>query len=64
MRVVVDRELCEANAVCVRMAPEVFGIAADESLVVHEDQVTEAQRDAIERACDLCPRGALELVED
>ena len=32
MRVVVDRDLCESNAVCMRIVPEVFQVRDDDRL--------------------------------
>ena len=39
MRVVVDRDRCEGNAVCVRIAPEVFTLDDDEYAMVTADPV-------------------------
>ena len=60
MKIVVDRDLCEANAVCVRLAPAVFEL--DESDVLHLRVLRPAdasQRAAIDAAIAGCPKGAL-----
>lgn len=62
MKVLVDRELCEANAVCVRNAPEVFAIDANEKLVLLRDEIDDALRQKVAHAVARCPRGALKLV--
>ena len=46
MRVVVDRDRCEGNAVCVRIAPEVFTLDDDEYATVTADPIPVEQRDA------------------
>ena len=61
MKIIVDRELCEANAVCMDNCPEVFEVGEDDVLVVREEAVCEAVRDEIEMAVRRCPRQALEL---
>lgn len=60
MRLVVNRELCEANGVCVRLAPQAFELGEDE--VLHLRVATprdEAERLALDRAVRACPRAAL-----
>ena len=61
MKVIVDRELCEANAVCMDNCPEVFEVDDTDVLIVHEAAINEALRDSIEMAIRRCPRQALEL---
>jgi ferredoxin len=65
MRIVVDRDLCESNAVCVRLAPELFVIDDDDKMRLLVEQPSSA--DQVEKARDAvrrCPRNALSLVED
>ncbi len=59
MRVVVDRDRCEGNAFCVRIAPSVFALDADEYAVVIADPVPTTQEALAERAVAECPRAAL-----
>jgi ferredoxin len=63
MKVVVDFDLCESNALCVDACPEVFGIDENEFLIVREDQVNEGIADALEQAARVCPRQAI-TIED
>nr|WP_090341216.1 ferredoxin [Mycolicibacterium malmesburyense]CRL71010.1 ferredoxin [Mycolicibacterium malmesburyense] len=59
MRVVVDRDRCEGNALCVKYAPDVFALDDDEYAVVTADPVpVESEADA-EKAIAECPRAAL-----
>ena len=63
MRVVVNRTLCESNAVCVRLLPEVFEIDDDDQLVVKQDP-PEAWRERLDHAVRRCPKQALSIVEE
>ncbi|MBZ0252802.1 MAG: ferredoxin, partial [Candidatus Methylomirabilis sp.] len=57
MKVRVDRELCEANAKCVSVAPEVFELNDDDSLVILQEEPGEALREKVRWAVERCPRG-------
>jgi ferredoxin len=59
MRVVVDRDRCEGNAVCVRIAPEVLKLDDDEYAMVTADPVPVEQEALVEQAIAECPRAAL-----
>jgi ferredoxin len=59
MRVEVDRDRCEGNAVCVRIAPEVFTLDDGEYAVVTADPVPVEQETLVEQAIAECPRAAL-----
>jgi ferredoxin len=64
MKIVVDRDLCEANQVCMRVAPEVFRVDDQDHLHILVDTVDPTRRQLVERAVRACPRRALALVED
>ena len=59
MRVAVDRDRCEGNAFCVRIAPQVFALDDDEFAVVTADPVPDDQLALAEQAIADCPRAAL-----
>jgi ferredoxin len=61
MRVVVDTALCEGNAVCANVAPEVFVVGDDDLAQVKLEPVPEALRARVEAAVRRCPRQALVL---
>ena len=61
MKIIVDYDLCEANAVCMSKAPEVFKVDDQDNLHILMEEVPEDQRDAVEEAVRLCPRQALRL---
>jgi ferredoxin len=64
MRVIVDRDLCESNGLCVAACPEVFELDDEDRLVVLIERPDEALRAATERAVELCPRHALSIDDD
>lgn len=64
MRIVVDHDLCEGNAVCVRVAPAVFTVGDDDQARVILDPLPASERANIEAAVARCPRQALVLRED
>ena len=59
MRVVVDYTLCESNAVCMRLAPEVFEVRSDGYLYVLKDEPGEELWDNVRAAAEVCPTGAI-----
>jgi ferredoxin len=63
MRVLVNYDLCEGNARCVRIAPAVFQVDDEDRLHLLVEQPSEDQRDAVETAIATCPRQALSLAE-
>lgn len=64
MKIIVDFDLCEANALCVGAAPEVFNLDDEDNLHVLIEQPAQARRAEVEEAVRLCPRAAITLVED
>ena len=63
MRVNVDRALCESNAICMSIAPEVFEVGEDDVLHILTAEPAEPLRRKVEQAVQCCPKGALS-VED
>lgn len=59
MRVVVDRDRCEGNAVCVGVAPEIFDLDADDYVLLKTAEVPAEFEAAVEQAIAECPRAAL-----
>jgi ferredoxin len=64
MRVVVDYDRCESNAVCMGILPEVFEVRDDNFLYVLNENPPEEHRDKLRQAVASCPTQALSLVED
>lgn len=63
MKIVVDYDLCEANAVCMGLCPECFRVEEDDTLTVLVEEPGEELREQVEEAVRLCPRQALSLEE-
>ena len=61
MKVVVDYDLCEANAVCMKQCPEVFRVEDDDTLTVLLDEVPAELQEQCKEAERLCPRQAIKL---
>jgi len=64
MKIVVDYDLCEANAVCMDVCPECFRVEDDDKLTILVERPPEKLRQKVEEAVRLCPRQAISLVED
>jgi ferredoxin len=64
MKIVVDYDLCEANAVCMDVCPECFRVEDDDTLTILMEHPPESLRKKVEEAVRLCPRQALSLLED
>jgi ferredoxin len=66
MRITVDRSRCAVLGVCESIAPSVFEVGADHTLVVREpdlDGTTGELREDVEDAVASCPTGALHLIQ-
>lgn len=63
MRIKVDFDLCESNALCEAVAPDVFELDDEDYLQLKTDQTTDENADAVRRAVAACPRAAISLEE-
>ena len=61
MRVMVDRDLCEANAVCAGLVPEVFDVDDEDVLHIAAGEVPPGLADGVRRAVESCPKTALRI---
>jgi ferredoxin len=61
MKVVVDYDLCEANALCMDAAPEIFRVEEDDTLTLLLEDVPSDLQAKAEEAARLCPRQAITL---
>jgi ferredoxin len=59
VRVKVDRDRCEGNAVCLGIAPHIFDLDDEDYAVVKTDPVPADQEARTEQAIAECPRAAL-----
>jgi ferredoxin len=63
LRLFVDPDECEANAVCVGIAPDMFELDDDDTLHVLVDRPTGDDIERARQAVDSCPKRALFLKE-
>ena len=64
MKIKVDFDLCESNAMCEALAPDVFELDDDDFLQLNTDEVTSENEQRVRQAVAACPRAAICLVED
>lgn len=64
MKIRVDENRCEGQAVCVGLAPKVFELGDDDEIVrVVVDEVPEELQPRARKAVAKCPMAALEIEE-
>lgn len=63
-KVVVDYDLCESNAVCMQIAPEVFEVRDDDFLYLLTETPPEEQRAKVEESVQRCPKQAISIVDE
>ena len=63
MRVTVDTALCEGNAVCAGLVPEVFYVDDSDELTILASEVPPELADRVREAVRCCPKTALLLGE-
>jgi ferredoxin len=64
MRVVVDYDLCESNAICMGLVPEVFEVRDDDNLYILDEHPPDSMRARLQEAVDRCPKQAISLADD
>lgn len=64
MKIKVDFDLCESNALCEALAPQNFQVDDDDFLQVIDENVTDENRDAVMQAVAACPKSAISVVDD
>ncbi|MGH3238954.1 MAG: ferredoxin [Spirillospora sp.] len=63
MKITVDFNLCESNALCMAAAPEVFEVRDDDFLYVLDESPPQSLHADVEQAARACPKGAITLKE-
>lgn len=61
MKIVVDFDKCQSNALCMSAAPEVFEVRDDGFLYVLQENPGEELRGNVEEAARLCPTQAITI---
>ncbi|MFI6870505.1 ferredoxin [Nocardia sp. NPDC050406] len=62
MKVTVDLDQCEANGICVGIAPDVFDLDDEDVLHITAAEVAAADEDDVRTAVAQCPKAALKLI--
>ena len=62
-KVVVDFDLCESNANCMAVAPEVFEVRDDNFLYVLQENPPDDLREKVEEAVRVCPKQAISIAD-
>jgi ferredoxin len=63
-KIVVDFDLCESNAICMQVAPEVFEVRDDDFLYVLNETPGADMRAKVEESVQRCPKQAISIAED
>ena len=63
MHILVDRDRCESNGLCVKILPSVFEIDDSDELVLLDESPPESFRSQVEEAVRKCPKQALSLAD-
>ncbi len=61
MKIVVDWEICESNALCSVEAPEIFEMQPDDTLTVLQEEPDESLRKKVTAAAHACPKQAINI---
>jgi ferredoxin len=64
MKITVDFDLCESNALCESLAPDVFELDDEDFLQLRTEETTPENLAAVRRAVQACPRAAISLEGD
>lgn len=62
-KVVVDFDLCESNAVCMNIAPEVFEVRDDDFLYILNENPGDDLRAKVEESVERCPKQAIAIAD-
>ena len=62
-RIQVDFDLCESNAICMQIAPEVFEVRDDDFLYILNEEPGEDMKAQVEDAAQSCPTQAIAIAE-
>jgi ferredoxin len=61
MKVNVDWGLCDGNALCTLVAPDVFEMDDDDNLIVLQEEPAESLRASVVEAVLACPKRAITI---
>lgn len=61
MKIVLDRSLCDSNALCVIQAPDLLRMDGNEELVLVKQELAPDEIERAHRAAAACPKAALRI---
>ncbi len=61
MKIVVDYDLCESNAICTQIMPDVFEVRDDDFLYVLDESPGQEHRSEIDECVNRCPKQAISV---
>ena len=64
MKIVVDFDKCDSNAVCTGIAPTLFEVKDDNFLYILDERPSEELRSEVEDCVRSCPTGAISIADD
>jgi len=64
MKVRIDPDRCEGHGKCAIAAPAVFELRDDDLSHVLVDDIAESERENVKNAVRLCPRQAIEIIQE
>ncbi|MCV7154709.1 ferredoxin [Mycolicibacterium pyrenivorans] len=63
MKVEVDLAKCTGHGICESIAEDVFEVQDDGTVVIHDAERPESDRDRMQQAVTQCPAAALKLTD-
>jgi ferredoxin len=63
LRIAADPDICIGSGLCAAEAPEVFGQQDDGTVLVLIDLPAAQQEVAVRSAAELCPSGAINIID-
>ena len=63
LKIEVDFDKCESNAVCMQVAPKYFEVRDDDFLYILQEEVDTGDEAEAQEAVDRCPKQAISLLE-
>ncbi|SHE72797.1 ferredoxin [Ferrithrix thermotolerans DSM 19514] len=62
MKIEVDFDKCQSNAVCMQIAPSIFEVREDGFLYILNESPDNSMRSIVEKAVASCPTQAIKIV--
>ena len=63
MRVEVDIDKCTGHGICESIAEDVFEVTEDGTVLIHDNERPDSDRERMQQAVTQCPAAALRLID-